>query len=139
MSRDLLFSARRKDFRVETFRSGGPGGQHQNKIESGVRITHIATGLSAESREGKSQYQNRVKAFRKLCERLYQKTLAELHVEPERVHAVIRTYNEPDDRVVDYASGKRFSFKRVVGKREIAGPLEARLCAIRESDVCVQN
>lgn len=43
--RQLIFSARRKDFRIDVFRSGGPGGQHQNKTSSGVRITHLHSGL----------------------------------------------------------------------------------------------
>lgn len=69
MSKELLFSITKKDFRVDTFRSGGPGGQKQNKTSSGVRITHIETGISAESREERSQLQNRKKAFLRLVER----------------------------------------------------------------------
>lgn len=129
--REMLFSARRKDFRVDTFRSGGPGGQHQNKIESGVRITHIETGLSAECRDGKSQHKNKAVAFRRLCAKLYQHVMAELTIAPERATEVIRTYNEPDDRVVDYASQRRFSYKQIVGKKDIAQPLEARSLALR--------
>ena len=45
--------------RVETFRSGGPGGQHQNKTESGVRLTHLPTGISVTARESRSQHRNR--------------------------------------------------------------------------------
>ncbi len=52
--------------RVETFRSGGPGGQHQNKTESGVRLTHLPTGISVISRESRSQHQNRQIAMARL-------------------------------------------------------------------------
>ena len=45
--------------RVETFRAGGPGGQHQNKTESGVRLTHLPTGISVTARESRSQHRNR--------------------------------------------------------------------------------
>jgi protein subunit release factor A len=65
-----LFSFRKKDFRVDTFRSGGKGGQHQNKTDSGVRITHVETGISAESRAGRSQHANKKLAFRKLADKL---------------------------------------------------------------------
>lgn len=68
--RELLASYRRKDFRVDTFRSGGPGGQNQNKVASGVRITHLETGLSSECREHRDQPRNKAAAFQKLGEKL---------------------------------------------------------------------
>jgi len=68
MNRELLFSITRKDFRVDTFRSGGKGGQKQNKTESGVRITHMDSGATGESREERSQHQNKKIAFRRLIE-----------------------------------------------------------------------
>ena len=64
--KQLLFSLTKKDFRVDTFRSGGKGGQHQNKTESGVRITHIESGAVGESREEREQLRNKEKAFQKL-------------------------------------------------------------------------
>lgn len=64
--KQLLFSVTRKDFRVDTFRSGGKGGQHQNKTESGVRITHLESGAVGESREERDQIRNKEKAFQKL-------------------------------------------------------------------------
>jgi len=64
--KDLLFSITRKDFRVDTFRSGGKGGQNQNKVESGVRITHLESGAVAESREERDQIRNKERAFQKL-------------------------------------------------------------------------
>jgi hypothetical protein len=64
--RKLLFSITKKDFRIDTFRSGGKGGQNQNKVETGVRITHISSGAVGESREERSQMQNKKKAFERL-------------------------------------------------------------------------
>ena len=56
--------------RVDTFRSGGSGGQHQNKVESGVRLTHRPTGLVATSRRHRSQHRNREEALRRLSRKL---------------------------------------------------------------------
>jgi protein subunit release factor B len=62
-----LFTLTKKDFKVQTFTSGGPGGQHQNRVETGVRISHLASGAVEESRSEKSQHQNKKLAFRKLA------------------------------------------------------------------------
>src|SRR5207253_2553828 len=59
------------DLRRETFRSGGPGGQHQNKTESGVRYTHIPTGIAAESRNERSQHKNDANAMALLKAKMY--------------------------------------------------------------------
>ena len=69
--RELLFSLSKDkgDFRVETFKSGGKGGQHQNKTDSGARVIHVASGLSAESRTERSQKQNIKLAFRRLTQK----------------------------------------------------------------------
>jgi len=66
MAKELLFSLTKKDFRVDTFRSGGKGGQHQNTTDSGVRITHIESGAVGESREMRKQPQNKKLAFERL-------------------------------------------------------------------------
>jgi protein subunit release factor B len=66
MKKELLYSLTKKDFKLQTFRSGGPGGQHQNKTDSGVRITHKVSGGVGESRQFKSQYQNRKAALKRL-------------------------------------------------------------------------
>jgi hypothetical protein len=66
--RELLFSVTKKDLRVDTFRSGGPGGQNQNKRNTGVRITHLESGAVGESREHRTQLENRKAAFHRLVE-----------------------------------------------------------------------
>ena len=70
------------DLRRETFRSGGPGGQHQNKTESGVRYVHIPTGIAAESRNERSQHKNAAVALALLKSKLFkieeQKRMAEV-------------------------------------------------------------
>lgn len=66
--KELLFSITKKDFDIQTFRSGGKGGQHQNTTDSGVRIIHRESGAVGESRSEKSQAQNRKIAFRRLLQ-----------------------------------------------------------------------
>ncbi len=66
MEKQRIVHLTAKDFKVQTFRSGGKGGQHQNKTDSGVRIVHRESGAVAECREERSQYQNKRKAFEKL-------------------------------------------------------------------------
>lgn len=66
MKKELLFTITKKDLDVQTFRSGGKGGQHQNKIERGVRIIHRASGAVGESRTDRSQYKNKKFALERL-------------------------------------------------------------------------
>jgi peptide chain release factor 1 len=115
--RELLFQVRRKDLRIDTFKAGGRGGQHQNKTDSGVRITHIETGISAECRDDRSQHRNRATAFRKLAKLL----VAHYTQEEQRARfpgsdKVVRTYHAPDDRIVDHDTGARYSYRQVIEK-----------------------
>jgi peptide chain release factor 2 len=77
-----------EDLRRDTFRSGGPGGQHQNKTESGVRYTHLPTGVAAESRTERSQHKNDANAMAMLKAKLY--TIEE----QKRKAAVEKQYDE---------------------------------------------
>ena len=66
--KELLFSITKDDFEIQTFRSGGKGGQNQNKVASGVRIIHRASGCTSEAREQRDQLQNKHVAFKRLTE-----------------------------------------------------------------------
>lgn len=67
MPRTPLLHLTRKDFKIEAFGAGGPGGQHQNKTASAVRITHLASGATGEARDERSQYTNKKHAFERLA------------------------------------------------------------------------
>ena len=68
MTKQLLFSVTAKDCRMDVFRAGGKGGQHQNKTSSAVRFTHIASGAVGESREERSQLQNKQLAWKRMAQ-----------------------------------------------------------------------
>jgi peptide chain release factor 2 len=77
---------RSDELRRDTFRSGGPGGQHQNKTESGVRYTHLPTGIAAESRTERSQHKNDANAMKLLKAKLYQVEEQKRKAEVERMY-----------------------------------------------------
>lgn len=66
-TRKLLFSVTKKDLVIETFRCGGPGGQNQNKRDTGVRVRHPDSGAVGESREHRTQDENKRAAFRRMA------------------------------------------------------------------------
>jgi protein subunit release factor B len=63
LGKQLLFAITKKDFEMQTFRSGGAGGQNQNKVSSGVRFIHRASGAIGEARDSRDQPQNKKNAF----------------------------------------------------------------------------
>ena len=84
--------------RVETFRSGGPGGQHQNTTDSGVRLTHLPTGITASARESRSQHRNRRTALARLRAALEKLARPETPRLPTRVPAKERRRRREDKR-----------------------------------------
>jgi len=74
------------DLERQTFRSGGPGGQHQNKTESGVRYIHLPTGIAAESRTERSQHKNDANALALLKARLYRVEELKQQAEVEKLY-----------------------------------------------------
>lgn len=120
----------RKDFRVDTFRAGGKGGQHQNKTESGVRITDIKTGISAESREHRHQIQNKDAAFHRLIDSLIEHySEEERKMKVERLRAAreeIRVYKEPMSMAKDGTTGHQQDYQDTLDG-DIMGFIKARM------------
>ena len=100
------------DLRVDTFRASGAGGQHVNKTDSAVRLTHIPTGVAVECQDGRSQHKNKAQAMSLLQARLYEAEQEKQHAEQAETRKSlvgsgdrserIRTYNYPQGRVTDH-------------------------------------
>lgn len=113
---EVDFQLNMGDVRRDTFRASGAGGQHINKTESAIRLTHIPTGLVVECQDGRSQHKNLAQAITVMRSRLYQRELDRVH-EIRAAHrktlvstgdrsAKIRTYNYPQGRITDHRIGK---------------------------------
>jgi len=128
-----------QDLRIDTMRASGAGGQHVNKTESAVRITHLPTGTLVVCMDEKSQHKNRTKAMRILRSRLLEaererKAKERADMRRSQVgsgdrNERVRTYNWPQNRVTDHRLGQNFSLEHIV-----AGKLDAMLEALEALD-----
>ena len=122
-----------EDLRIDTYRSGGAGGQHVNKTDSAIRITHIPSGIIATCQDERSQHKNRERAMSLLRSRLFntmqkqqKKNINELRADQvgtgERSEK-IRTYNFPQDRITDHRIKKNWHNMEKI----LAGEIEKML------------
>lgn len=103
------------DLRIDTYRSGGKGGQHANKTDSAVRITHVPTGIVAQSQDGRSQHHNKDIAMQLIRSRIFElKMNEEMEKSADAKKNLvgsgdrsekIRTYNYPQNRITDHRIG----------------------------------
>jgi peptide chain release factor 1 len=103
------------DLRIDVFRASGAGGQHVNKTESAVRITHLPTGIVAECQDDRSQHRNKERAMKVLATRLRDRQVQAAHAKEAATRKSlvgsgdrserIRTYNFPQGRVTDHRIG----------------------------------
>ena len=135
---DVELDINPSDLRIDTMRAGGAGGQHVNKTESAVRITHIPTNTVVVCMDHKSQHKNRASAMRILRSRLYEAERERVHAERAALrknkvgsgdrNARIRTYNWPQNRVTDHRLEQNFSLEHVLAGKlgAIFDALDAR-------------
>ncbi len=127
------------DVREDVSRSGGPGGQAVNKIESAVQLTHLPTGIVVRMREERSQHKNRDKAWRILRTRIFEHFDAKRRAERAGLRKAmigsgdrnerIRTYNFPQNRCTDHRINENFPLEKIV-----AGDMSDLLAALQDYD-----
>jgi peptide chain release factor 2 len=134
---DIVVEINERDLKVDTFRASGAGGQHVNKTDSAVRITHLPTGIVVQCQAERSQHRNREMAMRLLRARLYQylkaereKTREELEAEKKEIAfgSQIRSYVlHPYTLVKDHRTGHETSDVQAVLEGELTPLMEAYL------------
>ena len=124
------------DVRTDTYRASGAGGQHVNKTDSAVRLTHIPTGTVAQCQDARSQHQNRDKAWKMLKARLYELEMQKLNAEKQSLEdgksdigwgSQIRSYVLDDQRIKDLRTGTQTSNCQNVLDGDIDQFIEASL------------
>jgi peptide chain release factor 1 len=131
---------REVDLKIDTFRAGGAGGQHINKTDSAVRITHLPTGLVVACQDERSQHKNRAKAMDQLRAKLLDKVLSEKEQKESATRkslvgtgdrsAKIRTYNFPQNRLTDH----RIDLTLYSLESIVAGDLQPLVDALQMAD-----
>ncbi len=138
---DVDINLEKKDLRIDTFRASGAGGQHVNKTDSAVRITHIPTGAVVACQDERSQHQNKEKAMKLLRAKILEAAEeAEIrkHREARKIMVgtgdrseKIRTYNFPQGRLTDHRIGFTIYQLDKVMDGEIEEVIEALISADR--------
>ncbi len=146
---DVEVSINPVDLRIDTFRSSGAGGQHINKTESAIRITHIPTGLVVECQDERSQYKNKDKAMKVLKSRLLEaeREKQQNEVAQQRHSQVgtgdrserIRTYNYPQGRVTDHRIGLTLYKIDDILNGNIDEIIDALITADRAEQLAINN
>ena len=136
---DIEVEIHPQDLRIDVYRSSGPGGQSVNTTDSAVRITHLPSGIVAQSQDEKSQHKNRGKAMKVLRARLYEALRQEQRSKEaaQRRSMVgsgdrserIRTYNFPQGRVTDHRIGLTLYKLEQIMTGELDELIEALLAA----------
>lgn len=121
----------KKDLRIDTYRGSGKGGQHRNKTDSAVRITHIPTGIMAQSEDERDQQRNKRTAFKRLAVKLVPIMVKELTPKVDGKNEVrIRTYHEKRGEVIDHRiSGKVWNYDDI-----LEGNLDKMIKEIKKKD-----
>ncbi len=137
---DVVVEINEKDLKIDTYRSGGAGGQHVNKTESAIRITHLPTGIVVQCQDERSQIKNREKAMRVLKSKLYDKMQEDADKEYSAARRSqvgtgdrserIRTYNFPQGRVTDH----RINLTLYSLENFMNGDIDEMLDALRIAD-----
>lgn len=134
MERKLIFSATKKDFKVDWFSGTGAGGQHRNKHQNCCRITHVPSGLTETGQSHRERTRNLRDAFGRLVTRLVEHYVQQDDRERYGSSERVRTYHEPRQTVLDHASGERRSYDGVVDGKEFGELIDARRLAKGTAD-----